>query len=218
MAYTSSTVTKGRAKGLVVAIGMNTEIGAIAESLRGGDTKVRKVRRNDDGHAPWHRYPAAWALTTWDVIGSFLGVNVGTPLQRVLSWLAIGLFGIGLVFALICFAANDFKAPNEIILYAVAVALSMIPASLVVSSLFHSTDTISSEQELTIYDLSLLRSSLPSLSLEEHVQWSSVTSSSESSTRSKPSELLPIFALTRLVLSLKVRCDSFFFSSLPIRS
>lgn len=218
MAYTSSTVTKGRAKGLVVAIGMNTEIGAIAESLRGGDTKVRKVRRNDDGHAPWHRYPAAWALTTWDVIGSFLGVNVGTPLQRVLSWLAIGLFGIGLVFALICFAANDFKAPNEIILYAVAVALSMIPASLVVSSLFHSTDTISSEQELTIYDLSLLRSSLPSLSPEEHVQWSSVTSSSESSTRSKPSELLPTFALTRLVLSLKVRCDSFFFSSLPIRS
>ncbi|GAA5980349.1 hypothetical protein JCM5350_000952 [Sporobolomyces pararoseus] len=132
MAYTSSTVTKGRAKGIVVAIGMNTEIGAIAESLRGGDTKVRKVRRNDDGHAPWHRYPAAWALTTWDIIGSFLGVNVGTPLQRILSWLAIGLFGIGLVFALICFAANDFRAPNEIILYAVAVALSMIPASLVV--------------------------------------------------------------------------------------
>ncbi|GAA5938621.1 uncharacterized protein JCM15063_005372 [Sporobolomyces koalae] len=132
MAYTSSTVTKGRAKGIVVSIGMNTEIGAIAESLRGGDTKVRKVRRNDDGHAPWHRYPAAWALTTWDIIGSFLGVNVGTPLQRVLSWLAIGLFGIGLVFALICFAANDFRAPVEIILYAVAVALSMIPASLVV--------------------------------------------------------------------------------------
>ncbi|GAA5877888.1 hypothetical protein JCM16303_000274 [Sporobolomyces ruberrimus] len=132
MAYTSSTVTKGRAKGIVVAIGMGTEIGAIAESLRGGDAKVRKVRRNDDGHAPWHRYPAAWALTTWDIIGSFLGVNVGTPLQRVLSWLAIGLFGIGLVFALICFAANDFRAPNEIILYAVAVALSMIPASLVV--------------------------------------------------------------------------------------
>ncbi|GAA6010971.1 hypothetical protein JCM11491_005889 [Sporobolomyces phaffii] len=132
MAYTSSTVTKGRAKGIVVSIGMSTEIGAIAESLRGGDTKVRKVRRNDDGHAPWHRYPAAWALTTWDIIGSFLGVNVGTPLQRILSWLAIGLFGIGLVFALICFAANDFRAPTEIILYAVAVALSMIPASLVV--------------------------------------------------------------------------------------
>lgn len=45
MAYTSSTVTKGRATGIVTSIGMRTEIGAIAESLRGGDSKVRKVRR-----------------------------------------------------------------------------------------------------------------------------------------------------------------------------
>ncbi|GAA5917379.1 hypothetical protein JCM6882_006344 [Rhodosporidiobolus microsporus] len=132
MAYSSSTVTKGRAKGVVVAIGMNTSIGSIAESLRGGDSKVRKVRRNDDGHAPWHRYPAAWALTVLDIIGQFLGTNVGTPLQRTLSWLAITLFGIGCVFALFCFAANDFQSSNEIILYAIATALAMIPASLVV--------------------------------------------------------------------------------------
>lgn len=116
MAYSSSTVTKGRAKGVVVATGMNTSIGAIATSLRGGDSKVRKVRRNEDGHAPWHRYPAAWALTTMDIIGQFLGTNVGTPLQRTLSWLAISLFGIGCLFALFCFAANDFQGKNEIIL------------------------------------------------------------------------------------------------------
>ena len=133
MAYSSSTVTKGRARGIVVATGMHTAIGAIAESLRGGDSKVRKVRRNDDGHAPWHRYPAAWGLTTLDIIGQFLGVTVGTPLQRTLSWLAIGLFLIGCLFALFVFAANDFRTPNEVILYAIATALSMIPASLVVS-------------------------------------------------------------------------------------
>lgn len=46
MAYTSSTVTKGRATGIVTSIGMKTEIGAIAESLRGGDSKVRKVSSN----------------------------------------------------------------------------------------------------------------------------------------------------------------------------
>ncbi|GAA5980884.1 hypothetical protein JCM10908_003901 [Rhodotorula pacifica] len=132
MAYSSSTVTKGRARGIVIATGMHTAIGAIAESLRGGDSKVRKVRRNDDGHAPWHRYPAAWGLTTLDVIGQFLGVTVGTPLQRTLSWLAIGLFLIGCVFALFVFAANDFRSPNEVILYAISTALSMIPASLVV--------------------------------------------------------------------------------------
>ncbi|BGP26918.1 Ca2+-transporting ATPase [Rhodotorula toruloides] len=132
MAYSSSTVTKGRAKGIVVGIGMNTSIGAIAQSLRGGDSKVRKVRRNEDGRAPWHRYPAAWALTTIDIIGQFLGVNTGTPLQRTLSWLAIALFFIGCVFALFCFAANSFRGEKEIILYAIATALSMIPASLVV--------------------------------------------------------------------------------------
>ncbi|SCV73434.1 BQ2448_7360 [Microbotryum intermedium] len=156
MAYTSSTVTKGRAKGVVTAIGMRTEIGAIAESLRGGDTRVRKVRKNEDGYAPWHRYVSAYALTTWDVIGQFLGTNVGTPLQRTLSWLAIGmllsrqvelalssraltmhsllagLFGIACIFALVAFAVNNFTSNKEIILYAIATGLSMIPASLVV--------------------------------------------------------------------------------------
>jgi Na+-exporting ATPase len=34
MAYSSSTVTRGRAMGIVVAVGMNTEIGNIAETLR----------------------------------------------------------------------------------------------------------------------------------------------------------------------------------------
>ncbi|GAA5979844.1 hypothetical protein JCM11641_002712 [Rhodosporidiobolus odoratus] len=132
MAYSSSTVTKGRAKGVVIAVGMNTSIGSIAQSLRGGDSKVRKVRRNEDGKAPWHRYPQAWALTTMDMFGQIMGVNVGTPLQRTLSWLAIGLFGIGLLFAFFCFAANDWKGNQELIIYAVALALSMIPASLVV--------------------------------------------------------------------------------------
>ncbi|KAJ7282813.1 sodium transport ATPase 5 [Mycena rebaudengoi] len=132
IAYTSSTVTKGRAKGVVISIGMNTEIGAIAKSLRGGDTRVRKVRRNEDGHAPWHRYFSSWGLTVADTIGSFLGTNVGTPLHRTLSWLAITLFCVAGVFAGFCFAANNGNTDREIILYAIATGLSMIPASLVV--------------------------------------------------------------------------------------
>lgn len=67
------------------------------------------------------------------MIGSFLGTNVGTPLQRTLSWLAIALFGIAGIFALFCFAANDWQTNKEIILYAIATGLAMIPASLVVS-------------------------------------------------------------------------------------
>lgn len=120
MAYSSSTVTRGRARAIVTGTGMKTEIGKIAESLRGGDSKVRKVRRNDDGHAKFHRYVEAGALTVSDQVGKFLGVTVGTPLQKKLSRLAIFLFGIAVVFALICLAANKFNSRQEVILYAVA--------------------------------------------------------------------------------------------------
>lgn len=111
---------------------MKTEIGKIAESLNGGDSKVRKVRRTDDGRKKFHYYIEAGALTVVDQIGKFLGVNVGTPLQRKLSWLAVILFGIAIVFALICAGANKFKNEQAVILYAVGTGLSMIPASLVV--------------------------------------------------------------------------------------
>lgn len=132
MAYSSSTVTKGRARGVVVLTAMNTEIGKIAQSLRGGDSKVRKVRTTDDGRKKFHYYLEAGALTFLDQLGKFLGTNVGTPLQRKLSWLALILFLIAVVFAIICVAANNFKNEQAVILYAVGTGLSMIPASLVV--------------------------------------------------------------------------------------
>ena len=119
MAYSSSSVTRGRAKGVVVYTGMNTEIGKIAQSLRGGDSKVRKVRRNEDGHAKFQYYIEAGALTFIGQLGKFLGTNVGTPLQRKLSWLAILLFLVAVIFAIICMAANSFKNEQAVILYAV---------------------------------------------------------------------------------------------------
>ena len=119
IAYSSSTVSKGRAIAVVASTGMHTEIGKIAQSLRGDKSKVRKVRRDDEGNAPWHRYFEAAALTAKDGVGKFLGVSVGTPLQRKLSWLAIFLFLIAVVFAIICLAANKFSSRKEVILYAV---------------------------------------------------------------------------------------------------
>lgn len=153
MAYSSSTVTKGRAKGVVAQTGMLTELGLIAKSLQGGDRKVRHVRRGEDGKAPLHRYVEAGAFTVTDQIGRFLGVNVGTPLQRKLSWLAILLFFVAVIFAIICVAANGFQNRQEVIIYAVGyvcrrrglrcrrsgvltcygrTGLAMIPSSLVV--------------------------------------------------------------------------------------
>ncbi|KAF1844346.1 potassium/sodium eff [Cucurbitaria berberidis CBS 394.84] len=132
VAYSSSNVTKGRAKGIVFATGAFTEIGAIAAQLRETKSKVRPVKRKPDGRAKPHRYMEAYTLTFTDAIGRFLGLNVGTPLQKKLSKLAMLLFGIAVVCAIIVLAANEFNATQEVIIYAVATGLSMIPASLVV--------------------------------------------------------------------------------------
>ncbi|EON66601.1 potassium/sodium efflux P-type ATPase, fungal-type [Coniosporium apollinis CBS 100218] len=132
VAYSSSTVTKGRARGIVFATGMYTEIGSIAAALRKKDSKVRPVKRKADGSAKPHRYAEAWTLTASDAVGRFLGINVGTPLQKKLSRLAILLFFIAVVCAIIVLAANNFVSEQEVIIYAVATGLSMIPASLIV--------------------------------------------------------------------------------------
>lgn len=132
VAYSSSTVTKGRAKGIVFATGMQTEIGAIAMALREKNSKIRPVKRKADGTARPHRYLEAYTLTLADAIGRFLGINVGTPLQKKLSKLAILLFFVAVIFAIVVLAANKFSNRSEVIIYAVATGLSMIPASLVV--------------------------------------------------------------------------------------
>ncbi|KAI0008336.1 potassium/sodium efflux P-type ATPase [Xylariaceae sp. FL0662B] len=132
IAFSSSTVTKGRAKGIVFATGTYTEIGAIAAALRQKDSKVRSVKRRPDGSVRPHYYLEAYTLTLTDAIGRFLGVNVGTPLQKKLSKLAILLFGIAVVCAIIVLASNRFVSHQEVVIYAVATGLSMIPASLVV--------------------------------------------------------------------------------------
>jgi Na+-exporting ATPase len=132
VAYSSSTVTKGRARGVVFATGIYTEIGSIAMSLRQKRSRVRPVKRKDDGKAKPHRYAQAWTLTAGDAVGNFLGINVGTPLQKKLARLAILLFGVAVICAIIVLAANEFSNNREVIIYAVATGLSMIPASLTV--------------------------------------------------------------------------------------
>jgi Na+-exporting ATPase len=132
VAYSSSTVTRGRARGVVIATGMATEIGSIAAALRAGNSHRRPIKRGPNGETKKRWYVQAWTLTGTDAVGRFLGVNVGTPLQRKLSRLAILLFGIAVLFAIIVMAANKFSNSNEVILYAVGTGLSMIPACLVV--------------------------------------------------------------------------------------
>ncbi|PNS20119.1 potassium/sodium efflux P-type ATPase, fungal-type [Sphaceloma murrayae] len=132
IAFASSTVTKGRGRGIVIATGMQTEIGMIAAALRKKDSRRRPVKRREDGTAHPLRYAQSWAGTGADAVGRFLGVNVGTPLQKKLSRLALLLFGIAIICAIIVMAANRFSNNAEVIIYAVATGLSMLPASLIV--------------------------------------------------------------------------------------
>lgn len=132
VAYSSSTVTKGRARGIVFATGMYTEIGQIAAALRGKESRRRPVKGKEEGKAHIGRYGVAYALTVWDAIARFLGLTVGTPLQRKLSRFALLLFFIAIICAIIVLAANEFSEKQEVIIYAVATGLSMIPSSLIV--------------------------------------------------------------------------------------
>lgn len=137
MAYSSSNVTKGRAVGVVVAIGMATEVGKVANALRGAakGNKIRQVKRNAHGKAGPHRYAQAGALTVYDQVCNFLGLSHGTPLQIKLSALALILLGCAILFSIIVFLANLNAEINpwtstEVAVYAVATGVSIIPASL----------------------------------------------------------------------------------------
>ncbi|AAS54394.2 AGL097Cp [Eremothecium gossypii ATCC 10895] len=124
LAFASSTVSKGRATGIVVRTGLRSEIGKIAESLQG---KQSLISRDENKSGLQNT-----VLTVKASVGSFLGTNVGTPLHRKLAKLALILFAIAVLFALIVMATQKFIVNREVAIYAICVALSMIPSSLVV--------------------------------------------------------------------------------------
>lgn len=126
MAYSSSIVAKGRGIGVAVTTGLNTEIGKIASSLKDSDDKLIVKP------GPNVSIFKAMYMTIYRVIMNILGVSVGTPLQRKLSWLAIILFWIAVIFAIVVMASQTFRVNRSVAIYAICVALSMIPSSLVV--------------------------------------------------------------------------------------
>lgn len=124
LAYASSTVTKGRATGVVIKTGLNTEIGKVAQSLKSDTGLISK----DSEKSFWQNT----LITLKTTIGSFLGTNVGTPLHRKLSKLAVLLFFIAVIFAVVVMGSQKYKVNKEVAIYAICVAVSMIPSSLVV--------------------------------------------------------------------------------------
>ena len=134
MAYSSSTVTRGRAMGIVVAVGMSTEIGNIADSLRAANKrKVRKLsdHRDDNNNISLYERIKFTILWVRDWIGILLGITTGTPLQRKLSKLAYLLLLLALVLAVIVFGANKFHVSHQVAIYAISLGIAIIPESLI---------------------------------------------------------------------------------------
>lgn len=125
MAFSSTTVTKGRARGIVVGTGMSTEIGSIAGALA-GKTKHPSRSMSRKKHGSFQPVKGA-SLKTWDSIGKLLGLTVGTPLQKKLSKLAYMLLGCAVLLAIIVFAVNKFNINHEVIIYAISLGVLPLP-------------------------------------------------------------------------------------------
>ena len=120
IAYSSTTVTRGRGTGIVIAIGMRTEIGKIADLLRDKKSK-------SDEDASWLSRASGKALYG---VKNGLGL-IGTPLQVKLSWFALFLFALAILLAIIVFSANVWEIDDQTLIYGICVAVAVIPESLI---------------------------------------------------------------------------------------
>lgn len=121
--FSSTTITKGRGRGVVFATGMFTEIGVIAKALQDSGKTSTAGSKNDSPLMKVWRPIKNWG-------GEFLGLTVGTPLQKKLSQLFLYLFAFAIVCAIIVLSANKFNTHTDVILYAVTTAIGTIPVSL----------------------------------------------------------------------------------------
>jgi Na+-exporting ATPase len=108
---------------------METEVGKIAAST---SKKQRKAGRSMNYKKYGKAQPVkGLARRTYDVIGKFLGLTEGTPLQRKLSKVAYILFGCAILLAIIVFGVNRFHVTDEVAIYAISTGIAIIPESLI---------------------------------------------------------------------------------------
>ena len=129
VAYSGTVVTKGRGRGIVYATAMNTEMGKIAKTL--GENQAGKPSSKNSSLCT--RVPV--------VAMKVLGLYNTSPLQKKyvslcmqtngrLAKLAHSLFIIAVFLVIIVFAISRFKISTDLALYAIALALAIIPESL----------------------------------------------------------------------------------------
>ena len=129
VAYSGTVVTRGRGRGIVYATGMNTEMGKIAETLGGNHAIIPSFKKS------------SLRSSVVLIIKMILGLYNTSPLQKRyikfglqtkcrLAKLAHFLFIAALFLVIIVFAISRFKISDDLALYAIALALAIIPESL----------------------------------------------------------------------------------------
>ncbi|USP72995.1 hypothetical protein yc1106_00269 [Curvularia clavata] len=120
LAFSGSEVTSGRCHGIVVATGMNTEVGKIATMLR------QKKDAAPESSSIFVRIFKRFINGGKTILGL-----VGTPLQITLSKFALLLFGLAILLAIIVFSASKWQIGGEVLIYGICVAVAVIPESLI---------------------------------------------------------------------------------------
>ncbi|KAL7800259.1 cation transporting ATPase [Trichoderma ceciliae] len=118
LVYTGSSVTRGRATGIVISTGMDTEVGQIAELLR-------QKKRQNTGSGPVSRF----LINVYQTARNILGLE-GTPLQVTLSKFALLLFALAILLAVIVFSVSKWDIDDNVLLYGICVGVAVIPESL----------------------------------------------------------------------------------------
>jgi len=119
LAFSGSEMKRGRCRAIVVATGMKTEVGKIANMLRQKDESLKDL-------SPFMRFGKKFIK----FIKTILGLD-GTPLQISLSKFALLLFGLAILLAIIVFSANKWQVGGEVLIYGICVAVAVIPESLI---------------------------------------------------------------------------------------
>lgn len=118
LAYSGTVVTKGRARGIVYATGMRSEIGKIADALRSKSPNKSTTKQSGRDR-----------LVV--LLKKLLGLYNTSPLQTKLTKLAHFLFITAVILVLVVFATARFSLSSDVALYAISLALAIIPESLI---------------------------------------------------------------------------------------